>query len=337
MDLVVSFFETSKKVACRPSTGALAALFAILSVGPAAIPGPAYAEPIGVTATNETVPTLCAEEDNVYVTLASPTGGEPITRFSVGARHPAYVGTIVSDMSAADYSNCERSNEQFFEFDTRRVTLYEDRSVWLIGYVYERYWLDKDVPVRVGDRVEHGLHMIQLWVQGPRGPEEFLVLYPPDGYWRLRPLMPAHLKGTAYGSSVLFGPIETKTRPIVEIDAVSFDPETRTFDIAFSRGGHAVVTVKQADDAGTVLDVDFGDTPLTGVFAGVRSMYVTPGNADASEVGWRGEAERAWHFEPLPTFTGADDVRELWVGRHIVSRHNTSAPDTVFGDFEGGE
>ncbi len=337
MDLVVRFFETSKEVACRPSTGALAALFAILSVGPAAIPGPAYAEPIGVTATNETVPTLCAEEDNVYVTLASPTGGEPITRFSVGARHPAYVGTIISDMSAADYSNCERSKEQFFEFDTRRVTLYEDRSIWLIGYVYERYWLDKDVPVRVGDRVEHGLHMIQLWVQGPRGPEEFLVLYPPDGYWRLRPLMPAHLKGTAYGSSVLFGPIETKARPIVDIDAVSFDPETRTFDIAFSRGGHAVVTVKQADDAGTVLDVDFGDTPLTGVFAGVRSMYVTPGNADASDVGWRGEAERAWHFEPLPTFTEADDVRELWVGRHIVSRHNTSAPDTVFDGFEGGE
>ncbi len=304
-----------------------------VSAALSALPLQARAEPVGVAVANETVPTLCAEEDNVYVTL----GGEDIRRFRVGARHPAYVGTIVADVSAADYSNCDRKSEQFFEFDTRRVTLYEDRAVWLIGYVYERYWRDKDVPVRVGDRVEHNLHMIQLWMQGPRGAEEFLVLYPPDGYWRLRPLMPAHLRGTAYGSSVLFGPIETNVRPIVEIDEVTFDPKTRSFEIVFSRGGRATVTVTQAAEAGTALDVDFGDTPVSGVFAGVRSMYVVPGNADASEVGWHVGGAHAWELEPLSDFTSAQDVRELWVGRHIVSRHNTSAPDIVFGGFDAAD
>jgi len=296
--------------------------------------GTARADPIGVKVVNATEPTLCAEEDNVTVTLSANAGGPDIRRFSVAARHPAYIGTVVADVRAADFSNCDRAAEQFHEFDSRRVTLYEDRSVWLIGYVYEKYWRDKDVPVRVGDRVEHGLHMIQLWRQGPRGPEEFLVLYPPDGYWRLRPLTPAHLKNTSYGSSVLLGPIETTTRPLVEITDVTFDPEGRRFHLTFDRGGTATVTVDAAEETGTVLDVDFGDTPVHGDFGMVRSMFVAPGNADASEVGWRRDNDRGWHHKPLMAFDTAHAVRELWVGRHTVSRHNTSAPDMVFGDFE---
>ena len=288
------------------------------------------ADPVGVSVVNETVATLCAEEDNVYFAIS----GAGIRSFRVGAHHPAYIGTIVADSSAADYTNCDRSTEQFHEFDTRRVTLYEDRSIWLIGYVYERYWRDKDVPVRVGDRVEHNLHMIQLWLQGPRGPEEFLVLYPPDGYWRLRPLTPAHLTGTAYGSSVLIGPVENKLRPIIEINDVRFDPEMRSFRLSFERGGSAVVTVTSATKEGTVLDVRFDNVPADGIFAGVRSMYVAPGNADASEIGWHTGADRAWQFEPIPGFESGDDIHEVWIGRHIVSRHNTSAPNVVFGGFE---
>jgi len=292
--------------------------------------GPTAAEPVGVSVINKTVATLCAEEDNVYFAIS----GAGIRSFRVGAHHPAYIGTIVSDFSAPDWTNCDRSTEQFYEFDTRRVTLYEDRSIWLIGYVYERYWRNKDVPVRVGDRVEHNLHMIQLWLQGPRGPEEFLVLYPPDGYWRLRPLTPAHLTGSAYGSSVLIGPVEDKVRPIIEIDDVRFDPETRSFRLSFERGGSAVVTVTSATQEGTVLDVRLDGAPADGIFAAVRSMYVAPGNADASEIGWHAGADQAWRFEPIPGFESGNDIREVWIGRHIVSRHNTSAPDVVFRGFE---
>jgi hypothetical protein len=293
----------------------------------------AIAEPIGVRVDNRTEPTLCAEVDNVYVTLSATA----IREFTVTARHPAYIGTLVADSSAADYANCNRAEEQFFEFDTRRVTLYEDRAIWLVGYVYERYWRDKDVPVRVGGRVEHGLHMIQLWMQGPRGPEEFLVLYPPDGYWRLRPLTPPHLHFTAYGSSVLIGPVEDSARPIVEVTDVVFDPQARTFRLTFERGGAALITIESAADGGTQLDVRFEGAAVGGVFAGLRSMYVAPANADVSAVGWRGADDAGWHYSDLPDFDAAGDVTQLALERLVVSRHNSSAPDFVFGGFDGGD
>lgn len=273
--------------------GVIAAVLALASS--LAGPAPAAAGDAGVEVVNRSAPTLCSEVDNVYV----PLSGEGIEGFRVTARHPAYIGTIVADSSAADYTGCDRTDEQYFEFDTKRVTLYEDRSIWLIGYVYERYWRDKDVPVRIGPvrvgpahigdtgaaRVAYGLHMIQLWRQGPRGPEEFLVLYPPDGYWRLRPLAPAHLKGTAYGSSVLIGPVEDQARPLVEISEVVFDPRSRQFTLTFDKGGTATVRVEAAEEDGTVLEIAFEGTPADGVFAALRSMFVTPGNSDVAEAG----------------------------------------------------
>jgi len=308
---------------------AACALAGYLFIAGLAAPRPAAAGPTGVEVANLSMPTLCSEVDNVFV----PLSGEAIAGFRVEARHPAYIGTVVADSSAADYTDCDRSAEQFFEFDTRRVTLYEDRSIWLIGYVFERYWRQKDVPVRVGERIEHGLHMIQLWRQGPRGPEEFLVLYPPDGYWRLRPLTPAHLANTAYGSSVLIGPVEEKARPLVEIRDVTFDPDLSRLTLSFDAGGSATVQVTAAEESGTVLDVAFEGAPRNGAFAALRSMYVMPGNADVAEAGWRSGDSPYWTIEPLPSFAAAEDVRELWLGRTVVSRHNSSAPDILFGDF----
>ena len=311
----------------RPGFCAVVAVLAgIWQVG---VAGYAIAEPVGITVDNKTVPSLCSEVDNVYVALS----GDGVSRFRVAARHPAYIGTIVADSSAADYTDCDRSQEQYFEFRTRRQTLYEDRSWWLIGYVFERYWRTKDVPVRVGGTVARGLHMIQLWRQGSRGPEEMLVLYPPDGYWRLRPLSPAHLSGTAYGSSVLIGPVEEAARPLVEISEVTFDREALRLTVTFDRGGSAVVDLVAAEEVGTVLDVSLVDLPEQVPFAALRSMYVMPIDADVAEVGWRAADGGFWRFEPIPTFRRADDVEALWLGRTVVSRHNTSAPDIVFDRF----
>lgn len=295
----------------------------------------ALAEPAGVTVVNESEPTLCAEVDNVYVTL----GGKAVDRLTVAARHPGYIGTIVADNTAADYRNCDRSGEEkeSFAFDTRRVTIYEDRAIWLVGYVWERYWRKESVPVRVGERVERGLHMIQLWMQAERGPEEFLVLYPPDGYWRLRPLTPDHLHFTSYGSSMLLGPVEIDGRPLVRISEVEFDPEKRAFTLRFKQGGTATVTVKEADKTESLLDVAFEGVEKEGVFAGLRSMYVMPGNADVAEVGWRTKGSPHWTVEPIGRFRKTDDVLQLWLGRTAPSAHNTSAPDILFGGFERAE
>ena len=111
------------------------------------------------------------------------------------------------------------------------------------------------MPVRVGDKVEHDLHLLQLWTRFQERAEEVLVLYPADGYWRARPLPPAHLRWSAYGSSFLVGPVETAGRPLVDIKEISFDPATRTLRTTFARGGAATVRLDALDQERIALDV----------------------------------------------------------------------------------
>jgi len=52
---------------------------------------PAHAGPASVRVSNESVPTLCAEEDNVDLRFHSPS----VRRFRIEAQHPAVIGAIV--------------------------------------------------------------------------------------------------------------------------------------------------------------------------------------------------------------------------------------------------
>jgi hypothetical protein len=303
---------------------ALAVFFAI---------APAHAaDEVAVSLTNGSEPTLCAESDNVYLKL---TSGD-VRRFTVEAEHPAYMGTIVVDRWAPDFRNCDMSGDPVHKTETqqpRRVTLYEDPDWQLVGLSFPSFWRPAKVPVRVGRRVEGGLHLLQLWKRHAERAEEVLVLYPADGYWRARPLPPQNLRWSAYGSSFLIGPIETEGRPIVDIHEIVFDPETRTFELSFARGGAAKLRLDKLDTERIVLDVDF-DAPIGAVrpFAALRSMYVTETNADVAQVGWRAKGARAWSQENVMSFKEASTV-EVWAGRTLPSRHNTSAPDMRFGGF----
>ena len=81
-----------------------------------------------------------------------------------------------------------------------------------------------------------------------------------------------------------------------------------------------------------MLDVGLG-TPVANLpFAALRSMFVTEGNADVTQIGWRTQGSQAWMQAPVMTFKQAN-AAELWAGRLLPSRHNTSAPDMVFRDF----
>jgi hypothetical protein len=189
------------------------------------------------------------------------------------------------------------------------------------------------VPVRVGDRVETGLHLLQLWKRHQERAEEVLVLYPADGYWRARPLPPTHLRWSAYGSSFLIGPVETDGRPLVDSTEVAFDPETRTFRLSFARGGSATLRLDALDQERIALDVQLsGPIGQERPFAALRSMFVSEINADVAHVGWRAKGAQSWQAAPVMTFSHADAV-ELWTGRYVPSRHNTSAPDTIFREF----
>jgi hypothetical protein len=284
---------------------------------------------IAVEVANMSEPVLCAEKDNVTLTFTSSR----VARFHVEAAHPVYVGGVREDRYAPDWTACEDISAATSEIrPPRKVTFYEDVELWLTGYSFANFWREKDVPFRVGDRVERGLHIVQLWVRRNERAEEVLVLYPADGYWRIRPLPPAHLAWSAYGSSLLIGPVEPQGRPVVNIREVAFDPVAKTFRLTFDQGGEAVVTLSDLDRDRLTLDVHF-NRPIDGKpFAALRSMYVTEFNADVARIAAREEGARSWREEPIMAFKGAK-ATDVWTGRLVPSRHNTSAPDIVFNRF----
>jgi hypothetical protein len=290
------------------------------------------ADGLAVDVVNASEPTLCAETDNVYLKLISAE----VRRFTIEAAHPAYMGTIVADRAAPDFRNCDMSGDPVHKSEPRRVTLYETLDWQLVGLTFPSFWRPSPIPVRVGNRVETGLHLLQVWMRFQERAEEVLVLYPADGYWRARPLPPAHLRWSAYGSSFLVGPVETTGRPLVDIREIVFDPATRTFHTAFARGGAATVRLEAIDQERIVLDVGL-DPPVAGErpFAALRSMFVTEVNADVAQIGWRAKDSQTWRQEPVMDFKHATAV-ELWAGRTVPSRHNLSAPDMVFRDFRAG-
>ena len=276
---------------------------------------------------------LCAEKDNIDVRMEHPG----VKSFRIQAVHPAYIGGLVADNYAADWTNCDFRADPAFKppAPPRRVTLYETEWLWVIGYTYPTFWRPADVPVRVGNRVENGLHLIQVWVRKNDRAEEVAVVYPPDGYWRIRPLPPQHLKWSAYGSSFVAGPIEDKGRPIVDFKEIVFDPETMTFTTSFRRGGEAKLKITTLDRDRLAMDVTF-DKPITDLpFSALRSMYVTEFNNDAARIAIRANNAQRWLEEPIMDFKRSKGV-ELWAGRHSYSRHNTSSPDMVFDRFSAG-
>jgi hypothetical protein len=312
----------------RRAAAALASLLALC-----AIPGAAAAQSLAVQAINASVPTLCAENDNVYLKFVSGA----VREFAIEAVHPAYSGTIVLDRSAPEFRNCNMSGDPVYRTEEpRRVTLYETGELQLVGHTFTSFWRPNKVPVRVGPRVENGLHLLQLYTKFKERTEEVLVLYPADGYWRARPLPPENLSYSAYGSSFLIGPIEDQGRPFVDITDIAFDPATLTFRLAFARGGAASLRVDAVDREHITLDVKLDQTVAPPrPFAALRSMFATETNADVARVTWRTPGARAYDTAPVMAFHDAD-VLELWAGRRLPSRHNTSAPDMIFSAFRGG-
>ncbi|ATQ68446.1 MULTISPECIES: hypothetical protein [Methylosinus] len=278
---------------------------------------------------NKSAPELCAEKDNIELDFVSPR----VRAMRVQAIHPSYIGMIGSDRWAPDWTSCDLSHDPKFAADARRLTFWETPEFWLVGYTFPSFWRPNDVPIRVGDRVEKGFHLVQLWMLYRERAEEILVFYPPDGYWRARPLPFEDMRWTAYGSSFLIGPVETQERPIVALQSVIFDPQTRSFTLSFKRGGEARLRIASIDQDRIVLDVSYSDAmPDNLPFASLRSMYTTQSMSDAALVAWRAKRGNGWQESPVIGFRGAP-ATEIWVGRHMPSRHNLSAPDMVFGRF----
>ena len=60
------------------------------------------------------------------------------------------------------------SDDPVYHFQKRRLTIYETENWWLVGLTFPSFWRPNQVPVRVGDRVETGFHLLQLWTPSSR-------------------------------------------------------------------------------------------------------------------------------------------------------------------------
>lgn len=296
---------------------------------PAEAQAQAFDNKISVVVKNYSSTVKCAEDDNVYLPFQSPQ----LHSFRIEVEHPVYIEKVAEDRTAPDWASCDMSDDPAIKQEPRQVTFYWTPELWLVGYTHPTIWQANPVPFRVGDRVEEQFDLVQLWVASDTGPEEVLVVYPQDGYWRARPLPPDHLGENAYGSSFLVGPVEVGARPYVTLSEIAFEPENRAFRLKFARGGSAVLRLDSIDHQRMAMDVSFdGRLPTDKPFAALRSMYIAESNADAARIAWTAPGYSGWNRAPVMAFAGAS-VGELWLGRTAPSQHNLSAPDIRFGDF----
>ncbi|HEX5957614.1 MAG TPA: hypothetical protein VFY92_03030 [Hyphomicrobiaceae bacterium] len=318
-----------------PARGWLVALagFSLMAISSISTASARPSGSLAVDVTNASEPEQCAEKDNVTLNLMSPA----VRHFQIEAAHPAYIGSLQRDSFEADWTGCTLPDDPKHEPGPgpKRTTLYEEYDLWVVGQTYPRFWRPATATVRIGERVAKDIHLLQVWLRRPMGGEEVLVLYPQDGYWRLRPRAPAGMAPTAFGSSFLIGPVEEDGRPVVKIKEVAFDPKARAFNLSFERGGTATVAMAKVDQLQHLLDVTF-DTPIARrPFTTLRSMYVTERVNDVARIEVLDAGAKGWREEGIMAFKGAK-ATHVWAGRVTPSRHNTSSPDMTFRAFSAG-
>jgi hypothetical protein len=302
------------------------ALMALLIVSPAAA--------MEVRLDNRTAPTECAEVDNVDFRFAAPS---PIA-FTIEATPPAYFDPDMTDHTAPVWDGCDGydADDPVYTSTPARFELYEDEDWLLTGIRKPSFWRPAIVPVRVGDEQFSELHLLQLHAKREAGdPVEVLVVYPPDGYWRAKPLAPAghaekHGRDTAFGSSFLVGPIEEDGRPLVDFAEIAFVPAEARFEMRFLRGGTGSVAIAETSVERLLLDIRVDHDAEMAEIAALRSMFVTREMADTALVRWR-RGERTGETAVTEALERSVDAARFV--RAVPSAHNTSAPDIAFRDF----
>ncbi len=284
------------------------------------------------TLSNRSVETACAEVDNVDFRLMA--SGQ--VAFTIEASHPEYVDEITVDQTAPVWDGCEGfdASDPVYPAEPGVFPLYEDETWMLEGVREPQFWRPPNVPVEVDGEIFEELHYFRLYRQRPGDvPIEVLVLYPPDGYWRPKPLPPPDFirEETAYGSSFIVGPITEDQRPFVDIEHVTFVPEAGRFDLRFVGGSTGTLAVANVDQEVITLDVRLELGEEEREVAAVRSMFVTSTMADTAFVRWLDVegvgAQRTVMEAPDET------VSEVAFVRLRPSQHNTSAPNLRFWDF----
>ena len=90
-------------------------------------------------------------------------GASPSRRCIRTTSAPSWSTARPSTCTTARHGEPHRS----FKFEKRRLTIYETTDWQLVGLTIPNFWRKNQVPVRVGDRVETGVQLLQLWTRAP--------------------------------------------------------------------------------------------------------------------------------------------------------------------------
>jgi hypothetical protein len=272
-----------------------------------------------VYATNCSVATACAEEDNINI----PLRGD-VLRYTITASHPTY--TVTSSDCAANFSNCTNSGGTNYSFTALTAKPFDNGTDYLVVNREATFWRPYGMNVTVnGASLYPNIHYIELGRKMPDAASWplFLALYC-DGNLRLIPFPPDHLPSVCFGSSIIVGPAAPASRPLAEIASIDYRTASRSMLVTYRSGGTATLNVSALDrtNASVTVTVNY---PTDQPFCTVRSMYVGQGNCDLDTVGFT-DLSGVMYSYPVIQFTGA--ISSAWsFKRSLYSVHNNSAPD----------
>ncbi len=293
------------------------------------------AAPASVTVSNHSRTTACAEEDNVSLHLQAPASRAPARR---GAAAP-YLDRVDRDVTTPDFSGCNFDGGahptdpayRFREAPWSCCTTARDGA--------SSGSRCRPSGARSGCRCASASARCAASIccrcsrrPATPSPREVLVLYPADGYWRIKPVPAPRFGDGVYGSSFLLGPVVDDGRPVVNIASIRIETRPLVLRLRFADGGQARVAVVEASRARERWTCRCASVASRDTVRHLRSMHVAPDNADASEIRWRQDANAALQVQPLETVAAhRGDRRAL---RPQRPSRGTSAPDLRYRDFE---
>ncbi len=291
---------------------------------------PAAAESLAL-AQNETVPTLCAEEDNVNVALLTPSN-QNILSYTIEASHPGYSYTV--DHSDPIWDNCTFGGGTDYPFDNPgRFSVYNDGITDVVVVREPRWWRPQGMTVIGRDGTVSNAHYIAVHrkIEGTNSYPQVLVFYQ-DGNLRLKPQPPAGRADTLFGTSVVVGPASVSGRPFVDVSSLQYLHDSDSFEITYSSGESAILRFDAVSRALSRVEVQVNyATGADVAFATFRSMYVAQDISDGDHMKWVDQTGTP-RDDQILGFTGGLGS-EFFLYRENLSIHNTSASDIRIGDF----
>lgn len=273
------------------------------------------------TAANRSIPTKCAEVDNINI----PISGKVVS-FTIEATHPSY--NTARGGSIPDFTNWPTTKNKTYHFSPGTYKIYDDGETILEAVREAEWWRPNGMNVSVVDLkpIQRDIHYLRLYRRTDTGDSwpQFLVLYM-DGNMRIKPHPPLEVDDTCFGSSVVIGPAVIAKRPIAEVFWVRYIPDSQTLEVLYKREGVVKIKINTVNRQMTAVKVTLNGLDQKSAFVTFRSMYVTRDNADVDSIQWK-DTSGIVHDDPIMTFKGGK-ASEWFFHRSQYSKHNTAAPD----------